>query len=542
MSRITSIMSTTSSTFPSRNQACSHASTARRRQRTETPVRTANISATRALSFLVLLYLSSEASSTKSNSFYADAFSNPKCRRAKSSPEAATATTRSSSLHPYSTSSSSSSNGIRPQSRLPSFQFMKDRDSDKKREHYNDALLNRIITGRTSTSSRWRKRTRRAAAALGIQKQHKTEQDYLEEQEQIYQDFLSARPIVPPPTSTIFRSAEGTMEEKESSIDPTPTKNPKLQIITFSKKRKRKLTEEQHARAKLDWAAKYTSIHTLRQSFGRNRNRFWGDYDAQTTRKLYHTLLPRALLGLYEVGLWSPTDLAPLAFEARVAAKKYARERCILPGRVAAMAYDGFRSWRTWGTWSVEGMSWEQVWNKYETQILEEYMEDHSDVDIDDLQEEITAQICLRILERSCITNEAVDKIFLETSEIKDVKRRRHNAERDLAKIKTKLDRDMTEFLESQRQLEVMNEKKSPFYLDVLGSSMSAPMPTISLSPQNFVWQAINDKEEKDSGKVLDTTDIFLLRMYSKGKKKLNNFFPIIPSGQSSTAMLDSEQ
>jgi hypothetical protein len=542
-------MSKTSSTFPSRNQACSHASTARRRQRSQTPVRTANISATRALSFLVLLYLSSEASSTKSNSFYADAFSNPKCRRAKSSPEAATATTRSSSLHPYSTSSSSSSNGIRPQSRLPSFQFMKDRDSDKKREHYNDALLNRIITGRTSTSSRWRKRTRRAAAALGIQRQHKTEQDYLEEQEQMYQDFLSARPIVPPPTSTIFRSAEGAIKEKESSlyspisssIDPTPTKKPKLEIITFSKKRKRKLTEEQHARAKLDWAAKYTSIHTLRQSFGRNRNKFWGDYDAQTTRKLYHTLLPRALLGLYEVGLWSPTDLAPLAFEARVAAKKYARERCILPGRVAAMAYDGFRSWRTWGTWSVEGMSWEQVWNKYETQILEEYMEDHSDVDIDDLQEEITAQICLRILERSCITNEAVDKIFLETSEIKDVKRRRHNAERDLAKIKTKLDRDMTEFLESQRQLEVMNEKKSPFYLDVLGSSMSAPMPNISLSPQNFVWQAINDKEEKDNGKVLDTMDIFLLRMYSQGKRKLNNFFPISRSGQSSTAILDSE-
>lgn len=488
MSRITSIMSTTSSTFQSRNQACSHANTARRRQRTETPVRTSNIRATRALSFLVLLYLSSEATSTKSNSFYADAFSNPKCRRAKSSPEAATTTIRSSSLHPYSTSSSSSSNGIRPQSRLPSFQFMKDRDSDKKREHYNDALLNRIITGRTSTSSRWRKRTKRAAAALGIHKQHKTEQDYLEEQEQMYQDFLSARPIVPPPTSTIFRSAEGTVEEKESSIDPTPIKNPKLKIITFSKKRKRKLTEEQHARAKLDWAAKYTSIHTLRQSFGRNRNRFWGDYDAQTTRKLYHTLLPRALLGLYEVGLWSPTDLAPLAFEARIAAKKYARERCILPGRVAAMAYDGFRSWRTWGTWSVEGMSWEQVWNKYETQILEEYMEDHSDVDIDDLQEEITAQICLRILERSCITNEALDKIFLETSEIKDVKRRRYNAERDLAKIKTKLDRDMTEFLESQRQLEVMNEKKSPFYLDVLGSSMSAPMPNISLGPQNFVW------------------------------------------------------
>jgi len=330
--------------------------------------------------------------------------------------------------------------------------------------------------------------------------------------------------VVPPPSSTIFNKSLEDCEEDDVTVasleddydddnDETiaasspsfiaaaraattgtsstaiPTtrfpiikNNPKLQIITnfHKRKRKRKLTEEQHARAKLDWATKYTSIHTLRQSFGGNRNKIWGDFDTKTTRKLYHTLLPRALLGLYEVGLWSPTDLAPLAFEARQAAKKYARERCILPGRVAAMVYDGFRSWRTWGTWSVEGMSWEQVWDKYETQILEEYMEDHSTVDLDELQEEITAQICLRILERSCNTNEAVDRMFLhkDGSGQKQLpqqvagRRRKRNAERDLARIKIKLDRDMEELLETNRQLQIMNHNKlkTPFFLDVLTS------------------------------------------------------------------------
>lgn len=479
-------MNNNQSSLPSRNEFASYP---RRRQRSQPLMNIHTISTTRALSIIVLCYFGSAAIPMTSRSLYANAFSNLAVQ-AKARPCAVGPTTRPKSLRPSRTLDYSSGTIIRPRSPSPCFHFKKDQNLDKTNEHFNDAaLLNRIITGRTSTSPRWRKRTKRAAAALGIHKQHRTEQDYLEEQEQIYQDSLTARPIVPPPTSTIFRS--DATKVKESSISPplSSTEKPKLKIITHSRKRKRKLTDEQHARAKLDWAAKYTSIRTLRLTFGRNRNKFWGDFDAQTTRKLYHTLLPRALLGLYEANLLSPADLAPLAFEARVAAKKYARERCILPGRVAAMVYDGFRSWRTCGTWSVQGMSWEQVWNKYETQILEEYMEDHSHVDIDDLQEEITAQICLRILERSCITNEAIDNMFLADSgrKEKDPKRRRANAERDLAKIKTKLDRDMVELLESKRQLEVMNEKKqSPFYLDVIGGSIPASLPLPNVT---FRWR-----------------------------------------------------
>lgn len=416
----------------------------------------------------------------------------------------------------------SSTSRSRSRSRIPSnsacFHFRQDRSNSlshsERKEHYNEALLNRFIKGRNSASPLWRRRTKRDAATLGIQRNHGTEQDYSVEDYETYD-----RPVVPPPTSTIFRASENSsgsitggttatrlkrsLQNRESQmrirrtaplsqqlLSTTPPNN-KLQITTFSKKKK--LTQEQHARAKLEWAAKYTSIHSLRRSFGRNRNRIWGDFDNKTTRKLYHTLLPRALLGLYEVGLFSPTDLAPLAFEARVAAKKYARERNILPGRVAAMVYDGFRSWRTWGTWSVHGMSWEQIWNKYETQILEEYMEDHSDVDLDDLQEEITAQICLRILQRSCITNEAVDRMFLEGSvrNKNDKKRRRRggNAERDLYRIKLKLERDMRELsmaaeakAASSRSSQIPFEwmAKSPFFLvDVIVDSL----PVNSCSP-----------------------------------------------------------
>lgn len=419
--------------------------------------------------------------------------------------------------------------------RSPFTHRLNEKHPEKTREHYNDALLNRIITGRMSASPRWRKRTRRAAAALGIQRQHKNREDYLEDRDQIYQEMFTQRPTVPPPTSTIFKGAVGG-EEKTKSPSLHKSITPRLKIKHFHKRR-RKLTQAQHARAKLEWAAKYTSIHTLRQSFGRNRNKIWGDFDPQTTRKLYHTLLPRALLGLYEVGLWSPTDLAPLAFEARIAAKKYARERCILPGRLASMVYDGFRTWRRWGKWSVEGMSWEQIWNKYETQILEEYMEDNSSVDLDELQEEITAQICLKILERSCITNEAVDKMFLndESDETKETKRRRRrNAERDLAKIRIKLERDMKELLQDHEQLRLSNRKKSPFYLDVLGATSSfGPQDCLELEKQDIDVIA-SESNCNVSGTVnrdkLDSRDIFLLRLLAKGKKNLNKVSQLFPA------------
>eukprot|EP00587_Corethron_hystrix_P008646 CAMPEP_0113312734 /NCGR_PEP_ID=MMETSP0010_2-20120614/9449_1 /TAXON_ID=216773 ORGANISM="Corethron hystrix, Strain 308" /NCGR_SAMPLE_ID=MMETSP0010_2 /ASSEMBLY_ACC=CAM_ASM_000155 /LENGTH=321 /DNA_ID=CAMNT_0000168625 /DNA_START=737 /DNA_END=1702 /DNA_ORIENTATION=- /assembly_acc=CAM_ASM_000155 len=154
-----------------------------------------------------------------------------------------------------------------------------------------------------------------------------------------------------------------------------------------------------------------TDVDTLRSLFGRNRNKLWGDLDAAAARKLYQALLPRALLRLYNEGL-APDELAPLAYEARLAAKEYARERCQVPGRMAATAYDGFRHLRRYGKWSGKGLSWEQLWEKYEAQIKEEV----SEIEPSLRQEELTSKVCLRILERSCTTNESIDKLLLSDS------------------------------------------------------------------------------------------------------------------------------
>jgi hypothetical protein len=254
----------------------------------------------------------------------------------------------------------------------------------------------------------------------------------------------------------------------------------------------------EYERRKAVWAAKYTSVSTLRKSFGTNKNRIWGDFDASNTRKLYHTLLPRALLELrvlkdglmscdeegeessgsnnndnkrksrhWHQRLWQRKEslvarndsingddaiymddidsitylqqelkeLAPLAFRARLAAKQYARERSMLPARIGSMLYDGYRSWKKYGKWKSTGMTWEQVWNKYEDQVLKEAMiempessVDHSTTatverldateDLDD--EELTARICLRILERSVVTNDAIDRLFLKRLAVED--------------------------------------------------------------------------------------------------------------------------
>lgn len=154
-----------------------------------------------------------------------------------------------------------------------------------------------------------------------------------------------------------------------------------------------------------------TDVSTLRSLFGENKNKWWGDLDNETARKLYHFLLPRVLLRLvHETSGLSPDELAPLAFEARVAAKEYARERCNVPGRMFAMAFDGFRHLKKYGEWSSKGMSFDQVWDKYEKQVQEELMSSDPSLKAEDL----TKQVCLKILERSCSTNPVVDKMFLK--------------------------------------------------------------------------------------------------------------------------------
>jgi len=338
----------------------------------------------------------------------------------------------------------------------------------------------------------------------------------------------------------------------------TASSSQQQQLQQQQQQQENKARLDEYEQRKAAWAAKYTSVSSLRTTFGTNKNKIFGDFDPFTTRRLYHTLLPRALLelrglrdmmldGTVKLSSSSKDDddrattplssstttnnsnnkhnddttninnnnnadliiqqelkeLAPLAYQARVAAKKYARERSRLPGRIGSMLYDGYRQWRRYGKWDNSGMSWDQVWAKYEDQVLGEVMEEMmlassssssssrgvSDVEVEEEEEdvelattaatlfnnygndlddeELTARICLRILERSVTTNEMVDKLFRRTDDEEDAlaasldentplkRRRRYERQQrhktrilnDLQAIEQKFDEDIQELL-----------------------------------------------------------------------------------------------
>lgn len=201
------------------------------------------------------------------------------------------------------------------------------------------------------------------------------------------------------------------------------------------------------------WANRYGSVEALRENFGAAPP--WGDLDSDQSRQLYHTLLPRSLLALNEAGLMRPDELAPLAYQARVAAKDYTRERCTLPGRMLAVGFDAYRSFRRDGTFQTKGLSWEQLWDKYEAQIVEEECVEELKGAID--EEALTTRIYLRILERSCATNKAFDQMFLQNAT-------EHSDElADLAAIANMLESDVRDILLQPKKAKKLDkfERKS---------------------------------------------------------------------------------
>jgi hypothetical protein len=189
------------------------------------------------------------------------------------------------------------------------------------------------------------------------------------------------------------------------------------------------------------WARKYASVDALRETFGGNRNSVWGDLDASSARLLYKSLLPKALLELHryyshQQGSSAATDLAPLAYQARVAAKLYARERSYWPYRLAASLYDGFRQYRKYGKFQTQGMSYEQVWEKYAAALDVEASRDCE-------EEVIAAKIGQKILERACATNAMVDHLCINKSPNK----RGNLSSEDLQRITEQLENDMQNLL-----------------------------------------------------------------------------------------------
>jgi len=143
------------------------------------------------------------------------------------------------------------------------------------------------------------------------------------------------------------------------------------------------------------------TVDDYRNRYG-PRSNWWGDFTSSETRTLYHSLLPKSLSDLESKMEMSLEDRAKVASMSRHAAKLYARERCTLPGRVVAQLYDGFRTLKTLGKWSPSGLSWEDVWLKYKNEVLSEFGDKLTPT-------ELNERICLKILEKSCKTNELFD-------------------------------------------------------------------------------------------------------------------------------------
>lgn len=233
------------------------------------------------------------------------------------------------------------------------------------------------------------------------------------------------------------------------------------------RERKRLYQKLDYERRRDRWMSRYGSLEALTQTFGPSK-RWGGDLSPQQTRALYHTLLPRSLLGLHELGVMNPEELAPLAYEARIAAKEYARSRCVWTGRLITAAFDQYRSLRDRGrlaTSRTKSMSWDEIWEKYEGQIVEEECTDVLQLEDgswsgscrlleEEDQETLTMRIYLRILERSCATNQAFDSLFLKKKKGEDST----DANTELDAIAAQLEEDVRSILLSSKESEIVQE------------------------------------------------------------------------------------
>ena len=148
------------------------------------------------------------------------------------------------------------------------------------------------------------------------------------------------------------------------------------------------------------YACPPTSLESLRKRYG-TRQSLWGEWSNAETRAFYRTQLPRALQIDGALGL-TLEERAQLASEARHALRVYSRERCYLPGRVAARIYDGLRHFQLFGYWSCDGMNWTEVKEKYARDGRILLGENVSPADLE-------MYVYRKIVDRACATNAIFD-------------------------------------------------------------------------------------------------------------------------------------
>jgi len=163
------------------------------------------------------------------------------------------------------------------------------------------------------------------------------------------------------------------------------------------KNAERKNDLAKYERIKREYEALYASVDSLRDHFGANKNALFGDLSVTEARQLYKKLLPRLVLELYHKGI-REEDLAPLAYEARKAAKQYTRERSRIHARFLATAYEVFRQFSRYGQYQPQGMTYNQLIDRYREPTSE------------DEDEEAMKEVYVKILMKSCQTNDHVDR------------------------------------------------------------------------------------------------------------------------------------
>lgn len=253
---------------------------------------------------------------------------------------------------------------------------------------------------------------------------------------------------------TIGTASLSTVDASRSYCGIYEPSNDYHRMITTQQQRRRRaallllrMDEEEYQRRKREWADRYTTLDGLRATFGANKNKFFGDLDATTTRKLYKSLLPSAIYSELAMGVGiRPEELAPMAFEARKAAKLYARERCYVGARWLARLYDGFRQLKQHGRFQMEGMSYDQVWEKYYQRSQQQTNINRGGVEYEDL----VAQTSMKILESACRTNPFVDQMTLENKRRrKTANNNKHLRPADLENIAQTLEDDVRRLLGS---------------------------------------------------------------------------------------------
>jgi len=147
-----------------------------------------------------------------------------------------------------------------------------------------------------------------------------------------------------------------------------------------------------------------STLQHFRNVYG-GRRYLMGDLGFRNTRKFYHYVLGTSLANV-DCKINIPLEQrAKMAFYTRKAAKVYTRERSLIFAKILCDLYDGLRHFIHHGTWSGDGLSWEEVYEKYE-KLLEEQMPSLTTA-------ELKPQVFDKIVQKSHQTNPHFDQILL---------------------------------------------------------------------------------------------------------------------------------